>query len=570
MNTRAILLLCLAVLSASPAVSAQSLRESLKKAAEKVGKQVEQEVSKKVPVKKGQQTKKAGAKSSRDAELEKQYEAMLGPGVGNAEDEAPTVRLPESHTALFAPLGYPIEASYGMKKAKPQLPPKQAEKQVDWTEKQPYIYELDNQSLVDEYIQLDQCVEDGYIKNLTPAMARYDNVKGEVYARAEALNGMVEQYNEAKDEYKMDDTYQWVINGIHRKLADILDSREYKTVVRTSLTPLFTLKDNFVNEKTKEYFNAYGGYENATNVKMTVWNPQPEKKSIGTSEDGQSGKVVDENASGATVDIGGVIYVLHNTNSGKAGRAFISEAVKTAVAGKDIVIPDYVNYNGKKYPVRDMRADLFWGANIKSVKLPSTLTEISNAAFRETPITEIVIPASVKKIQGSAFYGCKNLSKVVFEGDSMEELHGCFQKCTSLKSVKFPRRVGLMSYDMFEGCTNLTEVILPENLKEIYSSMFQGCKKLTKLDVPPTVTKVGMHAFGDSGITELDLSHVKEFEGFCFSGCKALKTVKLSSSLKEDFLMETYDEFMECPLLEVKYVNNEYVFPAGFIFVDTD
>ena len=50
MNTRAILLLCLAVLSASPAVSAQSLRESLKKAAEKVGKQVEQEVSKKVPV----------------------------------------------------------------------------------------------------------------------------------------------------------------------------------------------------------------------------------------------------------------------------------------------------------------------------------------------------------------------------------------------------------------------------------------------------------------------------------------------------------------------------------------
>ena len=568
MNTRTILLLSLAVLATGPALSAQSLRENLKKAAEKVGKQIEQEVTKNLPVKKGTTTKRASGTSSRDAELEKQYEAMLGPGVGNAEDEPPTAKLPKQHTALFAPLGYPIEASYGLKKAKPQLPPKQAEKQVDWTEKLPYIYELDNQSLVDEFLLLDQCVEDGYIHNLTPAMARYDNVKGEVFARADALNGMVEQYNEAMDEYNSE-TYQWVINGIHRKLADILDSREYKTVVRTSLTPLFLLKGNFVNEKTKKYFELYGGYENAINVKMTVWDPQPEKKSIGTSEEGQSGKVVDENASGATVDIGGIIYVLHNTNSGKAGSAFISEAVKTAVAGKDIVIPDYVNYNGKKYPVRDMRADVFNGTTIKSVKLPSTLTEISNAAFRGTPITEIVIPASVKKIQGSAFYGCKSLSKVVFEGDSMEELHGCFQECTSLKSIKFPSRVGLMSYDMFRGCTNLTEVVLPDNLKEIYSSMFEGCKKLTKLDVPPTVTKVGMHAFGDSGITELDLSHVKEFEGFCFSGCKALKTVKLNSSLKEDFLMETYDEFMECPLLEVKYVNNEYVYPAGFIFVDT-
>ena len=568
MNTRTILLLSLAALATGPALSAQSLRENLKKAAEKVGKQIEQEVTKNLPVKKGTTTKRASGTSSRDAELEKQYEAMLGPGVGNAEDEPPTAKLPKQHTALFAPLGYPIEASYGLKKAKPQLPPKQAEKQVDWTEKLPYIYELDNQSLVDEFLLLDQCVEDGYIHNLTPAMARYDNVKGEFFARADALNGMVEQYNEAMDEYNSE-TYQWVINGIHRKLADILDSREYKTVVRTSLTPLFLLKGNFVNEKTKKYFELYGGYENAINVKMTVWDPQPEKKSIGTSEEGQSGKVVDENASGATVDIGGIIYVLHNTNSGKAGSAFISEAVKTAVAGKDIVIPDYVNYNGKKYPVRDMRADVFNGTTIKSVKLPSTLTEISNAAFRGTPITEIVIPASVKKIQGSAFYGCKSLSKVVFEGDSMEELHGCFQECTNLKSIKFPSRVGLMSYDMFRGCTNLTEVVLPDNLKEIYSSMFEGCKKLTKLDVPPTVTKVGMHAFGDSGITELDLSHVKEFEGFCFSGCKALKTVKLNSSLKEDFLMETYDEFMECPLLEVKYVNNEYVYPAGFIFVDT-
>ena len=49
---------------------------------------------------------------------------------------------------------------------------------------------------------------------------------------------------------------------------------------------------------------------------------------------------------------------------------------------------------------------------------------------------------------------------------------------------------------------------------------------------------------------------------------KELKTVKLNSSLKEDFLTEIYDVYMGCPLLEVKYINNEYVIPDGFIFVN--
>lgn len=240
---------------------------------------------------------------------------------------------------------------------------------------------------------------------------------------------------------------------------------------------------------------------------------------------------------------------------------------KTAIDGKDIVIPDYIYYNGGKYAVKSMRGGLFSASTIKSVKLPNTLTEISNAAFRGTPITEITIPASVKKLQGSVFQGCTKLAKVIFEGDYMEEFSGSFQNCTSLRSLVCPRRVDRISYDMFTGCSNLTEVVLPENLKEIPSSMFDGCKKLTKIDIPHTVTKVGMNAFANCGVTELDLRNVTEFEAFCFNGCKALKKVILSSTLKDNFLTETYTEFMECPLLQVKWENNQYIIPSGFIFV---
>ena len=169
---------------------------------------------------------------------------------------------------------------------------------------------------------------------------------------------MVEQYNEAKEEYGAD-TYQWVINGIHNKIASVLDSREYKTLIRSSLTPLFTLKDKWISDETKAYFNAHGGYENAHKANWTVWDPQPNKKSITTSASGQTGKVIEEVGAGATVDIEGVLYVLHNSNNGGASHAFISEVAKTAVAGKNIVISDYVTYNGKKYPVTEMRGNIF-------------------------------------------------------------------------------------------------------------------------------------------------------------------------------------------------------------------
>ncbi len=599
MNTRAALVVSLAVLCVAPCASAQSLKDKLKKAAEKAAEKVEQTVdrkvekevddqvdqaARKVKQKVGQQikektgldvtkklpAKKSAGNSDRDSELERRADAMLGPdGNRNAEDEAPTVRLPETHTALFAPLGYPIEAEYGVKKVKPSTPPKNADDQVKWSEKLPHVNTLDNQSLVDEYVLLNGLFEDGYIVTLTPAHWRYEElVKAELWGRVNALNGMVSKYNEIKDEYKMgDDTYNWVINGLHNDLVDILSGTYYKTVLRSSLKPIFTL-DGFISDDTKKYFEEHGGYENALSQEWTVWDPQPDKKAVFSSDGTHTGVIVGEDESGATVDIEGITYVLHNGRNGGAGHAFISEVVKVAVDGKDVVIPDNIDYNGKKYPVTVMRGDSFRGCNIKSVKLSASLEEISNSAFRETPIQEIVIPASVRKIQGSAFYGCTKLAKVTFEGDSMQELHGCFQNCTSLKSIALPRNVGRMSYSMFEGCTALADVRLPDNLKEIYQNMFKGCKSLKNLDVPSGVTKVGSGAFSGSGITSLDLSNVTEFESFCFNGCNALGTVKLNAGLKENFLQETYTEFMQCPLLEIKYVNNEYVYPKGLIFVE--
>ena len=564
MKTRNILTLCTAFLVSMPSTDAQSFKDGLKSLGDKIGKQIvktTQSVKNQTTGSKPTTQKPAASKTSdRDKALQKQYDAMMG-NAPEMEDEAPTVKLPNEHTALFAPLGYPVEAVYGTLTVKPSMPPQSPDAQVNWSEKQPYIFNLNNKSLVDEYLLLDDCFKNGYFKTLTPAHSRYENVEGELYARANALNKLVELMAEARSEYG-GESPQWVINGLHDKIASILEGEEYKTLIKSSISPFFTVK-GLINDVTKEYFQKHGGYENATKVTMTKWDPKPVKQSISTSGSSQSGIIVSENASGATVDIDGIIYIVHASK----GFAFASEAVNTAVAGKDIVMPDYINYKGKRIPVTEMRGDIFWG---KSIKLPSTLTEISNAALRETDISEIVIPASVKIIQGAAFYGCKNLKKVVFESDKIDELHGCFQNCTSLQSIKLPRYVGLTSYEMFSGCTNLTSVTLPENLTEIKDGTFENCTKLTTINIPASVTKVGSHVFSDSGVVSLDLSHVLEIGEFTFDNCKSLKNLKLNSKLKDDFLMEIYPDMMTCPYMQVKWENNQYVYPAGLEFVKTE
>ncbi len=580
MKAKNISILCLMLLFTAPIASGQSLMGRLKnlgkavketvkqmpnKAADTVTEQVTNQVLQKGLGKTSKQ-QKSSSSDSRNAQLEEQYRSMTGLNDGSMEDETPTVRLPKEHTALFAPLGYPVEAELGVKTVKPSMPPTEASKQVAWVEKRPSIDCLDNQSLVDEYLLLKECLEGGTIAYLSPAGSRLGNVEDEVGGRANELNELVKQYNEAISNYQYSEIHNWVLNGIHDRIASVLSGRLYKTLIKSSIAPLFTLKENFINEDTKAYFAKHGGYQNATKQNLTSWDPRPDKQEV--SVGGQQAVITDENEAGATVDIGGVVYVLHTSSRGQ-GYAFLTKVEGTAVAGKDVVIPDYIPYKGKKYPVTKMRGAVFAETKIKSIKLPATLKEIPNATFRGTAITEIVIPASVTKLQGSVFQNCTKLAKVVFEGESIHELSGSFQNCVSLKSVKFPRNLtGFMSYDMFSGCTLLSEVVLPENLTTLPSSTFNGCKNLKSVTIPSSVKKIGDQAFAGSGIVSVDISSATEIDALCFMNCKSLKSVKLNASLKENFLTETYDAFMGCPLLEVKWANNQYVYPeGGFIFV---
>ncbi len=529
----------------------------------KVTKQVEQKVDNVLDRKpsKGKMPKKSNGSKNR---IDRQVDAMVGASNNrNAEDQAPTVRIPKNHTALLAPLGYDIGPEYGVKTVTPQQPPAKADKQVAWRDKMPDPRLLTNASLVDMFEML-RDASDYADMSFTPAGQYRELVDETIRARIDVLENMRENIEEAEDKYDIPDTYNWSINMSHRLVVRDISSDAYKALVRSSVEPLFTLEKKFDDYvEMTSYFEKHGGMKNTHKMTLTKWDPEPNKEKVSTSS-GVSGTVVDSNASGGTIDISGVYYIVHI----KQNRAIVKKVEKDALRGKDIVIPDYVTFKGTKYPVTLVAASAFENAQINSVKLPSKLKEIGLKAFRATNIKELVIPASVKKVEGSAFAYCPNLTKVTFAASNMELIEGCFAGCHKLQSVTFPASLTRdMTYDMFRDCPMLTTVTLPKNLRTVPQQMFSGCKSLRKIDLPATVTKIDGHAFSGCPITDLVITGVTEVDDSSFMGCKSLKTITINKTLRDKLIDDNYwlytTNFSDNPSLQLVLKNGQVSLPAG-------
>lgn len=272
MKARVIIIFGLAVLLGMPSVSAQSFKEKLKNATEKVGKQVKQEVSKK------KSPKKSPKKSKNTSDLEKRRKAIVGKE--QKIEVGTTAKLPDTHTALFAPLSPKkgtVDAKWGTKSVKATKPPKDETKQPDWNDAQISAYELDNKSLVEAFVLMDKCFESGYFSNNSPASFRWRALQRELDDRLEALERMVEEYDEARYEYENAEDNLWVIDHHHQNLSGIFRSRAYHALVRSSIAPFFTTQYKDLAARTtdavRKYFNNHGGYENAHKANFTVWDP---------------------------------------------------------------------------------------------------------------------------------------------------------------------------------------------------------------------------------------------------------------------------------------------------------
>lgn len=116
------------------------------------------------------------------------------------------------------------------------------------------------------------------------------------------------------------------------------------------------------------------------------------------------------------------------------------------------------------------------------------------------------LPASLKRIENSAFISCENLSAIEIP-EGVESIgKSAFYACDGLKSIKIPEGVERIEKETFYGCSNLGNVELPENIERIGDEAFEWCS-MSEMKLPKNLKSMG---------------------GCVFASCKNLKNIQIS------------------------------------------
>ena len=224
--------------------------------------------------------------------------------------------------------------------------------------------------------------------------------------------------------------------------------------------------------------------------------------------------------------------------------------------------------------------------NIPSEINGTPVTTIGNAAFRDSSVTSVTIPASVTEIGSNAFAGCTNLTSVNYEGDwsnlTIQSGNPAVQDAanaplfdfefippdntavivTNYKyngaaaDVTIPSRyqgkpVTTIGHAAFFNSA-VTSVTIPDSVTSISDEAFINCPKLTNISIPNSVTYIGFSAFSScTSLKSITLpSSLSFISGALFLGCSQLTTIHIPVSVTSI----GNNAFADCPsLMTVTY-----------------
>jgi hypothetical protein len=175
---------------------------------------------------------------------------------------------------------------------------------------------------------------------------------------------------------------------------------------------------------------------------------------------------------------------------------------------KDVVIPNFVKYNGIEYKVVQIGEFAFDScSNLNSVVLPESVTIIGRGAFQGCEnLNKVEFPNSIEKIGKYAFVLCKNLMSISIPPKVSRIEEGTFAGCESLESIELSENINYIGAVAFMLCKNLKSVTLPKNVDNLQAcAIFNVCKNLEFIkvmsEIPPKVNPML--------IKDIDLEQVK-------------------------------------------------------------
>lgn len=145
----------------------------------------------------------------------------------------------------------------------------------------------------------------------------------------------------------------------------------------------------------------------------------------------------------------------------------------------DIVIPQTVEKDGKKYRV----------------------LSITSSAFSETKISSIVLPEGITALPDRCFSKCSSLNSITIPNSVTSLGEACFSSCSSLKSITIPNGVTSLGSSCFYYCSSLESITIPGSVTSLGSRCFGNCSNLLKVTPQWTdLSKVRVSADVFSGI----------------------------------------------------------------------
>lgn len=111
--------------------------------------------------------------------------------------------------------------------------------------------------------------------------------------------------------------------------------------------------------------------------------------------------------------------------------------------------------------------------------------------------------STVVSVADKAFYKCKNLEEVVFNGWMQSIGDSAFEGCSSIVKITFKGAANNEAVSLrigegaFRSCTMLTEVLFEANSRvtDLGAQAFKGCVRLTQISFPASLTVIGANAF---------------------------------------------------------------------------
>ena len=135
-----------------------------------------------------------------------------------------------------------------------------------------------------------------------------------------------------------------------------------------------------------------------------------------------------------------------------------------------------------------------------------TPSAIGESAFRgRDELTDVRLPDSVVRIEGSAFADCRNLRFVEPGRDCRSIGDGAFRGCGELFSVSWEESlIGDIGSRAFDGCGRLCEFLaLPRTLKSIGYAAFGNCAGLRRVEFFNSPVHIADSAFHGTGIRKV-------------------------------------------------------------------